>query len=240
MIRSTVPPSLRPALRIGLAPVVAAAVILAAALAPAGPGLAQDSQAGVVLSRPVTVTVNAMPLGASVDLGQPIALRLMDDSPENLAMVEEVRTSLIAQGHTLVPEDRARLLLEVDTAASSAPRRPDPDSGALGVSGEAGTGQDEDSVAVRLRLFSNTQVSVLGGDRDAPSPPLGGPGLRLDAGLTDRETGRRVWQGWATITAPGVDTATAARMLAGPLMADLGKPARLKTVTHPAGPLTLP
>lgn len=194
----------------------------------------------VILTAPVGVTVNAMALGA-VDLSRPIALRLMDDSPANRAMLARLTERLTARGLTLVAEeDQAALLLEVDTAASQAPHRPDPDEGALSVTAQAGTGQDEDQVAVRLRLFSNTQVSLLGGDRDAPPPPLGGPGLRLDAGLTDRATGRRLWQGWATATAPTLDQATVGRILAGPLAATLGEAARHDTLTLPAGPLVLP
>lgn len=213
------------------------ALAIGASLA-AGPAASQQaSPPSVVLTQPATVSVNAMPLGP-LDLSQPIALRLMDDSPANRAMADRLATALTAAGRTLVAaESAAALILEVDTAATLAPQRPNPDSGALGISGQAGTGDDEDSVAVRLRVFSTTQVSVLGGDRDAPKPPLGAPDLRLDAGLTDRATGRRLWQGWATITAPDLDQTTRALLLARPLAGALGQTMRGQRATIPAGPL---
>ncbi|HCF19475.1 MAG TPA: hypothetical protein DEV96_15885, partial [Rhodospirillum rubrum] len=68
----------------------------------------------------------------------------------------------------------------------------------------------------------------------------GQPDLRIDAGLTERASGRRVWQGWASVTAPTLGLEDQGLVLADPLIAEFGKATRAKILTLPAGTLNRP
>ncbi|WP_200347154.1 hypothetical protein, partial [Rhodospirillum rubrum] len=213
----------------------ALAVVLPTA-SQAAPSPAAD--APVMIPQPIHVSVNAMQL-APFDPATALSVRIMDDSPANLRLLDWVRRSLIARGYHIGGDD-APLILDIDTVASNAPARPNADRSVLGLRGQAGTGQDEDSVDVTVRLFSNRQGSVIGGDVDAPRASLGQPDLRVDAGLTERASGRRVWQGWASVTAPNLGLEDQGLVLADPLIAEFGKATRAKTLTLPAGTLNRP
>ncbi|MCF8482358.1 MAG: hypothetical protein K9H25_18190 [Rhodospirillum sp.] len=207
-------------------------LFLPMALPMALPGLAAEDGTGtkplgaevVAPSRMAEIVVNAMPL-APYDSTRPILARVMDDSAANLAILDSLKAALVARGVPLAKgmDDEAVLLLDLDTSATSAVTRPDPSGAPFAVSGVAGTSDDEDSVDVTVRVYSNVQGSVLGGDRDAAKPSLGGPDLRLDLGLTDPQGGRRLWQGWGTVSAPALGIAGQGLLLTDPLAAALGK-----------------
>ncbi|WP_413205947.1 hypothetical protein [Rhodospirillum sp. A1_3_36] len=188
-------------------------------------GGTKPTAAGMVEeTRVVNIVVNAMPL-ASYDATRSISLRVMDNSPANVAILDSLRAALAARGVVFATgeDDTSALRLDLDTSASSAVVRPDPDQSPLSVSAIAGTSNGSDAVDVTLRLYSNVQGSVLGGDRDAPKPSLGGPDLRLDLGLTDPQTGRRLWQGWGTVSAPDLGIEGQGLLIVSPLADALGK-----------------
>jgi hypothetical protein len=197
----------------------------ASAFAGESPDGTKPAAAGIVdESRIVNIVVNAMPL-APYDAARPIYVRVMDNSAANLAILDSLRVALTSRGFVLVTgeEDPSALRLDLDTSASSAVIRPDPNQSPLSLAADAGTSNDTDSVDVKLRLYSNVQGSVLGGDREAPKPSLGGPSLRLDLGLTDPQSGRRLWQGWGTVSAPALGIAGQGQLMTAPLAEAFGK-----------------
>jgi hypothetical protein len=212
---------------------VLALTLLSAPLALAGdPAGAPEGSVRIAPDRTATVVINAMPL-APYDAARPVHIRVMDNSDDNMAIRDSLAAALTARGVTLA-EDAAVddvMLLDMDSVATTASLRPDPSSGPLSVGGAAGSSDDRDQVDVTLRLFSNVQGSVIGGDRDAPKPSLGGPDLRLDLGLTDPRTGRRVWQGWGTVSAPALGLRGQGLLLTGPLADSLGQSVIKRTET---------
>ncbi|GEO82934.1 hypothetical protein [Pararhodospirillum oryzae] len=229
-----------PLRRLFSSPARRAALALCLALGVALPSQAAPvEEAPLVLARPVTIVVHAMPLGA-VSLDRPIQVLSLDDSPMHQRLQAWFERALKARGlRTGGPE--APLVLDLDSSAANAPSRPDPSAAPLTMRGAAGTGRGEDEVAVGVRVFSNTQASVLGGVVETPIPAVAGPLARLDVGLTDRATGRRLWVGWASVdNSQEVGDGERLLLTVSPLAAALGTSTRSRTLTVPAGPVATP
>lgn len=219
----------------GRLPAVLALALIVGLSAPAR----AENDPGVVLPSPAVVTVHAMPLG-SVSLDRPVMVRVFDDAPANQRLKVWVEKALKARGVRLGGAE-APLVLDIDTSAANAPARPPADTAPVLLRGQAGTGRGgEDAVAVGLRVFSNTQASVLGGVREAPVPAVAGPDIRVDLGLSDRVNGRRLWLGWATAKVEDLADGDRLLLVAAPLAAELGSATRGKSLTIPAGTLAAP
>ncbi len=200
------------------------------AMAPAG------SQA-VNTSDTITAVLNAMMLGPDAP-ARTITVRLTDDSDMHRQMQERFEVALAARGYQVLRGEEAvgsALVLEFDTASSKAPQRLEQGS-LVSMRANVGESESDDQVEGVINVFSNTEASLIGGPVEHAMPSLGGPMLRLDVGLTDRATGRRLWQGWATAGSPSLGRDVIALSLVDPLSATLGKSVRAQKVTVAAVP----
>ncbi len=181
-----------------------ASVVLAAALVP---GLAAADATG-------QATLNAVsfqPLPAA----QPIEVRVLDNSDENLAIMRELEGALKRRGAPLGGAD-APLLLTIDTGenvgAWNAPSGTDrvpmmDDRGRLFPQGEL-----DISRQARLPVPGTTVVT----------PPQYRLGLTIDA----RATGVRLWQGWAIAPLSQGEPAELAAAMVPKLAASIGETVR--------------
>lgn len=181
-----------------------ASMAFAAALAPA-------LAAADVIGQATLNAVAFQPLPAS----QPIEVRVLDNSDENLAIMRAVEAALKRRGAPLAGGE-APLLLTIDTgdsvAAWNAPSGTDrvpmmDDRGRLFPKGEL-----DISRQARLPLPETTVVT----------PPQYRLGLTLDA----RSTGARLWQGWAIAPLSQGEPAELAAAMVPKLAASLGETVR--------------
>jgi hypothetical protein len=161
---------------------------------------------------------------APVDKGQTVEVRLYDDSDDNKAIKAALEKALADAGYRVAPNARYALSFEAtNSLTANKEKRPT----VFSVDGHKGSYDDE--VEARIKLFSTGEDSVI-----KPRPDEGPQGtagsVRLDAGLIDRQGGKRLWQGWAMVPVSTSDTQALARSLAVPLMGHLGQAVRDKHV----------
>lgn len=142
---------------------------------------------GIAAAADVTgqATLNAVafqPLAGS----QPIEVRVLDNSDENLAIMHELQAALKRRG-VPVGGDQAPLMLTIDTGDSVGAWTAPPSSDQVPMMDDRGRlfpqGELDIARQARLPLAGTTVVT----------PAQYRLGLTLDA----RATGTRLWQGWA-------------------------------------------
>lgn len=155
---------------------------------------------------------------------QPILVRPLDDSPQNLAIKGYLEQALSNAGFA-VATDSSSVVLSFET------RR------------ELGGGSTP-SRQVTDRFIERHEQSDIGDQRYKPqigkSSPQGPRGIsasrfRLDATLDDRQSGKRLWRGWAIAPMQGDETNNLARAMAPVLAGSLGETVREETFEIPVG-----
>ncbi len=159
-------------------------------------------------------TLNAVsfqPLPAS----QPIEVRVLDNSDENLAIMRALEAALKRLGTPLAGGD-APLLLTIDTGDSVGAWNAPPGSDRVPMMDDRGRlfPQGELDIARQARLpVSGTTVVT---------PPQYRLGLILDA----RSTGARLWQGWAIAPLSEGEPSELAAAMVPKLAASIGETVR--------------
>ncbi|MBL8667282.1 MAG: hypothetical protein JNM48_07465 [Rhodospirillales bacterium] len=159
-------------------------------------------------------TLNAVsfqPLPAS----QPIEVRVLDNSDENLAIMRALEAALKRLGTPLAGGD-APLLLTIDTGDSVGAWNAPPGSDRVPMMDDRGRlfPQGELDIARQARLpVSGTTVVT---------PPQYRLGLILDA----RSTGARLWQGWAIAPLSDGEPSELAAAMVPKLAASIGETVR--------------
>lgn len=165
----------------------------------------------------VSGVVNAVSFYPMLE-SQPIFVRPLDDSPENLSIRTDMEQALTDAGFA-VAKKSAILVLSFETRRE------------LG-GGAAPTRQ------VTNRFLERHEESDIGDQRYKPqigkesprgSGAISASRFRLDATLDDRETGKRLWRGWTIARMHGDDTSTLAKAMAPALVDSLGKTVRQQT-----------
>ncbi len=175
---------------------------------------AQEATSGVL---------NAMSLHP-LSGGQPVLVRPLNDSPENLSIKTQLEQALAAAGFAVAKESSV-VVLSFETrrelGGGPTPRR-----------------------QVTPRFIERHEESNIGDQRYTPqigkSSPQGPSSIsasrfRLDATLDDRQSGKRLWQGWAIARMQGEETNKLTKAMAAELVGSLGKTVREKTFEIPIG-----
>lgn len=156
--------------------------------------------------------------------GQPVLVRPLNDSPENLSIKTQLEQALAAAGFAVAKEGSV-VVLSFETrrelGGGPTPRR-----------------------QVTTRFVERHEESDIGDRRYKPqigkSSPQGPTSIsasrfRLDATLDDRQSGKRLWQGWAIARMQGDETNALTKAMTSELVDSLGKTVREKTFEIPIG-----
>lgn len=155
---------------------------------------------------------------------QPILVRPLDDSPENLSIKTQLEQALTKKGFAVAKEG-SFLVLSFET------RR------------ELGGGPTPGR-QVTNRFVERHEDSDFGDRRYKPQIGKGstkGPTsisasrFRLDATLDDKQSGKRLWRGWTIARMKGDETSNLARAMAPVLADSLGETVREHTFEIPLG-----
>lgn len=177
-------------------------------------------------------TVNAvsyLPLPA----GQPIYLRAMDNSDENMMLKKEFEDALTAKGYRI--DKDATLVLTFETrreigTGGSGGQRTVMEIEARGSSNHGGSG-DPDEAKMRLNLVDTGRGGIF---NQGPASGRGNPTqARIDLTLDDRQGKRRVWQGWATGEVESAGGFALNRAMIAPLVNSLGRTVRRESFPTP-------
>jgi hypothetical protein len=151
----------------------------------AGPAAAQSSQ-GLLNA----VSYEKIPLGTA------IAVSPLDNSDENLALQRQFEGELRTAGYTVAKDAPLILTFAIHDAVGSYL-----DGNArhvLEFSGTSGRGVDENARA-RVNVFDSAGGGLINTGSESADTTIVTPSkYRMDASLDSRETGRRLWQAWAT------------------------------------------
>lgn len=158
--------------------------LLGGALGPAPNALAQYAEEGVLNA------VSYHPLPA----GQPLAVRPLDNSDENLEILAEFERVLREQGYTIHPE--SPLVLTFDTEDRIGAWSDDGRRTVLELEGSGGV-IGRDSARARFNIFDSQRGGIVNegeGGNGVVTPSQ----YRLNVAIEEKGGGERLWQGWAT------------------------------------------
>lgn len=162
----------------------------------------------------ISGVLNAMSF-QPVPSGVPILVRPLDDSPENLAIKSYLEQALTDAGFA-VAKDGSSVVLSFET------RR------------ELGGGSTP-TRQITKRFVERHEESDFGDFRYKPQIGKGSPKgptsisasrFRVDATLDNRQSGKRLWRGWAIARMQGDETDNLARAMAPVLVGSLGETVR--------------
>ncbi|CCQ75171.1 hypothetical protein [Magnetospira sp. QH-2] len=157
----------------------------------------------------------------------PIEVRMADDSGDNPMLREEFIHHLQSTGHRVA--NGAPMVLTFGR------------HGALGTWGSnkrylvemhaRGGEEGGEDAAVRLNLFNSAKGGLFNeGKGDSSGSPTR---YRLDAVLEDRNTGKRLWHGWATASLKRADQTALTLSMVPPLVSALGQTVRKQAFETP-------
>lgn len=150
-----------------------------------GPAMAQSSQ-GLLNA----VTYEKIPLGTA------IAVSPLDNSDDNMALQQQFEGELRTAGYTIAKNAPLVLTFGVHDAVGAYL-----DGNArhvLEFSGTSGRGVDENARA-RVNVFDSAGGGLFNTGSESGDTTIVTPTqYRMDATIDSRETGRRLWQAWAT------------------------------------------
>ena len=196
-------------------------LVMTLALLVAGRASAQNVDEGLLNA----VAYKPLPAGVT------IAVRLMDDSDENLVLQKRIEGELTAQGYSVSGDGTLILTFEIrDTvgAWSDAGRR-----SVLEFQYKSEEGIGGDNERLRLNLFDSAQGGVFNKGRDHGTSIVTASQYRIDATVDDRRNGERLWQAWATASLQQSDGPTLTRSMVPVMVNNLGKTVRRQTFQLP-------
>lgn len=155
--------------------------------------------------------------------GQPIAVRPLDNSDDNLILQEVFEGELKAAGYA-VAEDAA-LVLTFETrnvigAWVSGERRSMVELDSHG--GQEGG----ENAQVRFNLFNSSRGGVFNQGQQATTSIITPSQYRLDVSIDDRTSGKRLWQGWTIAGLGQSDGLTLTRGMVPVMVKNLGRTVR--------------
>lgn len=155
--------------------------------------------------------------------GVPITVRPMDNSDENLILQKEFERELRLRGYTVA--EGAPLIMTFETrdtlgAWTSGERR-----SVLEFEG-GGDGIGGDNYRARLNLFDSGRGGMLNEGQGRNTSIVTPSQYRVDLNIDDRETGKRLWQAWATADLKQSDGLTLTRAMVPVLVESLGRTTR--------------
>ncbi len=161
-----------------------------------------------------------------VPAGSAILVRPLDNSDDNLVLLEDFENALKNKGYTISKD--AALILTFETRD---------DSGSWAGGGEnrfveLSNNHDHsgvDAPRVRFNLFNSQRGGILNSDRKEATHTVTPSSFRIEVTVDDKSNGKRVWQGWGSAeTRVGTSQETSRKMV--PFLIDgLGRTIRQKT-----------
>lgn len=139
------------------------------------------------------VELNAVSF-ADIPQGESVAVETFNDAEEILKLKEIFEEELRLQGY--IVNDSGRLILSFETQDSSGkwsgggPNR-------LVEIGNSDNHTGKDAPDVRVNIFDSKRGGLLNPKRDTGITQVSPSQLRIDASIEDRQTGKRLWQGWS-------------------------------------------
>lgn len=194
-----------------------AAAALAGLLAVAAP-----VPAALAVEQTVEADFNAQSF-APVPPGQPVEVRIYKTTGGVEDLERRVAEIVRARGWTVV-EDGGALAFSLEVTGDD-PIAPLPEDGVLAVEGFQSSGDSDERIYSRLKLYSTTRSSVLTGTQ-SPDRLAHGGGTRLQLDVTDLSNGQRLWQGWAVLDPAGRPPEVAAEKLLPMMMDAVGQTVR--------------
>lgn len=188
----------------------ALAVVLLGLSGAIGGATAEDGFVNAVSYRPVSA-------------GLSLAVRPLDNSPDNLELARRFERELAALGFAIARDAGTVLSFETrQTVASWS------DSGRRTVLQleSRGDGIVGDRQRVLLNLYDSESGGLVNEGREHGTQIVTPTQLRIDATLDDRRSGERLWQGWATVDLLQGDGAGLNQAMIAPLARNLGKTVR--------------
>lgn len=162
----------------------------------------------------------------SVPAGSVIFVRPLDNSDSNLILQKDFERALKSKGYTIGKD--AALILTFETRD---------DSGAWSGGGEnryleLSNNHDQSGVnapRVRLNLFNSRRGGILNPNRKDTTRTVTPSSFRIDVTIDDKSNGKRIWQGWSSLsTRVGGNREISRKMI--PILVDgLGQTIRRKT-----------
>ncbi|WNK01294.1 hypothetical protein L2D14_07655 [Thalassospiraceae bacterium LMO-JJ14] len=169
------------------------------------------------------VEVNAVSF-AAFPRGENITVETYDDSETVLKLKKQFEEELRSQGYTVT--EGARLILSFETQDTSGkwsgggPNR-------LVQIGNSENHTGKDAPDVRLNIFDSQRGGILNPKRDKGITQIAPSQFRIDATVEDRQTGKRLWQGWSvTDMIAGSEETMLHRSLVKPIVDNIGKTVR--------------
>jgi hypothetical protein len=151
-----------------------------------------------------------------VDKKQPVSVRVMDDSRDNIMIKQTLEKSLAGAGYIVAPSASQVMTFEASNSLTS----PKPESESV-VSFDASASTYTDQMNAKVKLLSSSENSLL--NRKADEGPQGTAGsFRLDLQIMDRSNGKRLWQGWALAGTYSSDGTATVQSMAPELISKIG------------------
>jgi len=158
--------------------------------------------------------LNAMSI-LPLDAKRPVKVKLYDDSETSLAMKSAFESALSASGYQVSEDATLTLTFELQNSVNTSTVD---DPGRVEIVGHSGGYSQAEEYTARVELF-NSQEKERGVATTQGA-------LRLDVALTDRQNGRRLWQGWANADSTAHSERDVGVQLVTPLVHSLGKTLR--------------
>jgi hypothetical protein len=146
---------------------------------------------------------------APIPAGSVFEVQTNDDSELSQEAIERVHAELANHGYAA--QDEAPLVMVIETDLVRGEKQDDP----LGQ-----VHADNDEAAIRARLFSTSQNSLLN-----PQRPIGSADrtYRINVSVYDRQSGLYVWRGSAMRNDPNLDVSQASNVMITALISAIGK-----------------
>jgi len=169
------------------------------------------------------VELNAVSF-AEIPRGEAVTVETFDDSDQVLKLKSLFEEELRLQGYTV--SKTGRLILSFEARDTSGKWTGGGPNRLIEIRNQDNhTGKDAPDV--RVNIFDSERGGLLNPKRDKGITQVAPSEFRIDATIEDRETGKRLWQGWSTTndSTSGEDTAVR-RTMVKPIIENIGKTVR--------------
>lgn len=172
--------------------------------------IAQDSGDGLMNS----VAYRQLPAGEA------ITVRALDNSDDNMVVLQEFEDALRQRGYTVSPE--ANFILSFETRDEIGAWTDDGRRTFVELSARGGDEGGEDAKA-RFNLYNSSKGGILNKGQRSGTSIMTPSQYRLDATIEDRRNGKRLWQAWTVADLGAYNGLTLTKMMVPIMVNNLGQ-----------------